>query len=212
MERVVVRLAAGGPDAALTPSVGNASFGADVAVVDLGGVSAIAAVSAPAAGRVYLFDLSVNELSSTVSVTPQGFVSGGTDFGRSIALSSGNLVVGDPFDGVPTPGAGAAWVYERTGPGATFTGDPVKLQASDAEVSDTLGDDVAIDGNVIVVGAPIAQKSGFPLRDGAAYVYPVQRHRLGRDRHPPRRRRLQRGTVRRCRRRLGQSGPCRCSQ
>ena len=98
-------------------------------------------------------------------------MSGGSDFGRSIALSADRLVVGDPFDGTPIAGAGAARVYERTGPGAVFAASPVKLQASDAEVSDTFGDDVAIDGDVIVVGAPIAQKFAFPLRDGAAYVY-----------------------------------------
>jgi hypothetical protein len=167
----VVRFVSGGPDEPLVPSVANPSFGADVAIVDLGGASAIAAVAAPAAGLVYLFDLAVDELAGTVSATPRGSVSGGTDFGRSIALSADRLVVGAPFDGVPVPGAGAAWVYERVGPGATFDGDPTKLQASDAGGSDTLGDDVAIDGDVIVVGAPIAQKFAFPLRDGAAYVF-----------------------------------------
>ena len=166
-----VSLLAGSLDEELVPSTGDPSFGSDVAVVDLGGGSAIAAVSTPGTGRAYLFDLAVDELAGTVSSTPRGFVSGGTDFGRSIALSADNLVVGDPFDGVPVPGAGAVLVYQRTGPGATFTGDPVKLQASDADVSDTLGDDVAIDGDVIVVGAPIAQKYAFPLRDGAAYVF-----------------------------------------
>ena len=167
----VVRLAAGGADAALVPSLPDSTFGADVAIVDLGGASAIAAVSAPADGRVYLFDLAVDEGAGTVASTPRGFVSGGSDFGRSIALSADRLVVGDPFDGTPIAGAGAARVYERTGPGAVFAASPVKLQASDAEVSDTFGDDVAIDGDVIVVGAPIAQKFAFPLRDGAAYVY-----------------------------------------
>ena len=95
----------------------------------------------------------------------------GTGFGASVAVSEDRLVVGAPLDGIPVPGAGAAWVYERPSPGELFAGDPVKLQASDAEVSDTLGDDVAIDGDVIVVGAPIAQKFAFPLRDGAAYVF-----------------------------------------
>lgn len=167
----VVRLVAGAVDEPLVPSVANPSFGADVAIVDLGGGEAIAAVSAPAAGRVYLFDLAVDEGLDTVSATPRGFVSGATGFGRSIALSEGRLVVGDPFDGIPVAGAGAARVYERVGPGATYDGDPVKLQASNADVSDTFGDDVAIDGDVIVVGAPIAQKFAFPLRDGAAYVF-----------------------------------------
>ena len=201
----VVRLAAGGTDASLVPSSPNASFGADVAVVDLGAGAAIAAVSAPSAGRVYLFDLAVNEGAGTVSSTQRGFVSGVSNFGRSIALSADRLVVGDPFDGTPIAGAGAARVYERTGPGAVFAASPVKLQASDADVSDTFGDDVAIDGDVIVVGAPIAQKSAFPLRERRGLRLPVQRRVLGRDRQAARRRRVQRGVVRRCRRRVGRS-------
>ncbi len=171
---VEVSLLAGSPAALLVLPLEPIDYLRDVAVVDLGGGAGIAAVAAPAApggGRVYLFDIAYNELAGTVAATPRGFVQGGNGFGRSIALSADRLVVGDPFDGTPVPGAGAAWVYERVGPGATYDGDPVKLQASDAEVSDTLGDDVAIDGDVIVVGAPIAQKFAFPLRDGAAYVF-----------------------------------------
>ena len=167
----VVRLAAGGTDASLVPSSPNASFGADVRDRrprrwrgDCCGVRPQRRSGVPLRPR--------RQRGCRHGVVDAcGFVSGVSNFGRSIALSADRLVVGDPFDGTPIAGAGAARVYERTGPGAMFAASPVKLQASDADVSDTFGDDVAIDGDVIVVGAPIAQKFAFPLRDGAAYVY-----------------------------------------
>ena len=140
---------------------------------DLAVGTGYAVVGSPDDSAVHVFAQTATTPTIEFGDVPVQTITGpaGSGFGSSVAVSEDRLVVGAPLDGNPVAGAGAAWVYERTGPGATFVGSPVKLQASDADVSDTLGDDVAIDGDVIVVGAPIAQKFAFPLRDGAAYIY-----------------------------------------
>ena len=80
-------------------------------------------------------------------------------------LSADRLVIGENLNG-----GGVAWVYERTGPGATF-GPPTKLTASDSGTGNQFGASVAIDGDTIAVGDFAAQKPNFPARDGAAYVF-----------------------------------------
>jgi hypothetical protein len=103
----------------------------------------------------------------------------GDTFGRRAAIAGDTLIVGAPFERgsatiVNGPDddlallAGAAYVFQRD-PG---TGDWLQqayLKASNAEENDQFGTDVAIDGDTVVVGAPLEDELGENV--GAAYVF-----------------------------------------
>jgi hypothetical protein len=90
-------------------------------------------------------------------------------FGTSVAIDGDLIVVG--AWGVDDNGgeSGAAYVFEK--PGATWVSASydAKLTASDASEYDNHGQAVAIENNVVVVGADVAD--GAVLFAGAAYVY-----------------------------------------
>jgi hypothetical protein len=84
----------------------------------------------------------------------------GDQFGQSVAVEGDTAVVGAPFaDGA----RGAVYVFARAGDGWTQT---AKLTASDGAVRDRLGSSVAIAGDTIVAGAPLAAV-GANLAPGA---------------------------------------------
>jgi hypothetical protein len=85
------------------------------------------------------------------------------DFGRSVAIDGGTVVVGAPqWD---NGGSGVVYVFRTTDGGATY-GQVAKLTASDASSRDYFGCSVAIDGDTVVVGA-YWKSSGR----GALYVF-----------------------------------------
>lgn len=103
--------------------------------------------------------------------------SGLDHFGQSVDLDGDVAVVGAPLDDEACPGdtdcnAGAAYVYR-------FVQDTwveaAKLTASDAGAGVQFGCDVAISGNVIVVGAPFDDEPCAPdapsCLTGSAYVF-----------------------------------------
>jgi hypothetical protein len=88
----------------------------------------------------------------------------GDQFGQSVAVEGDTAVVGAPFaDGA----RGAVYVFARAGDGWTQT---AKLTASDGAVRDRLGSSVAIAGDTIVAGAPLAALGANPSR-GAVYTF-----------------------------------------
>ncbi|MBL8747184.1 MAG: PKD domain-containing protein [Phycisphaerae bacterium] len=84
-------------------------------------------------------------------------------FGRSVGISGSRVVVGAPEDNHAGTQSGAAFVFAFDG---VKWSQQAKLTASDAAAQDFFGSSVSIDGNVVIVGAPI--KGGFI---GAAYLY-----------------------------------------
>lgn len=88
-------------------------------------------------------------------------------FGYSIALSGDVVVVGAPGDKKRGLGTGAAYVFENNGASWNQT---ARLEDAEGGVQDFLGRDVAVDGDVIVVGA---EAGGDPttLNTGIALVY-----------------------------------------
>lgn len=91
------------------------------------------------------------------------------DFGSSVAVLAGTVVVGAPNDDELGDFSGSAVVFERDagGPG---TWEPVaKLLAADGEEGDSLGESVAIAGDTVVVGATFDDDLGF--RSGSAYIF-----------------------------------------
>jgi hypothetical protein len=180
---VTVRPLSGGPDVELLPpGLADPSFGASVAIVDLGGGDAYAAVGAPGelGGRVHTYKRSGGVWNITPDETlsspdlgavpdapgqePRG------EFGNAIAIDGSTLVIGERLNsaGIDRRDAGAAWVYE--GEPGNFQ-SPVELQPSDADGANVFGSDVAIDGDVIIVGAGAGSRQGVPFRDGTAYLF-----------------------------------------
>lgn len=165
------------PAATLAPAGGAVvpSFGASVAIRDLGSGDAVAAIGAPSAdgsGQAFVFKRSSGSWDATPSdvLAPAAPDNDPDDrfFGNAIAVSGDTLVVGQWFNSTAEFDSGAAFVYEGS-PGAWAA--PQKLQASNGGGGDTFGSAVDIDGDVIVVGAGAAQKPDFAFRDGAAYVF-----------------------------------------
>ncbi|MFN0136701.1 MAG: hypothetical protein ACKVS9_11370 [Phycisphaerae bacterium] len=96
--------------------------------------------------------------------------SAGDVFGRVVDVSGRVAVVGgqldDPFGELPRVGSVA--VFRKRVIDETWTQDTT-LNAGDATAGDEFGASVAIDGDIIVVGAP--GKDGTGTLGGAAYVF-----------------------------------------
>ncbi|MGO8797337.1 MAG: choice-of-anchor D domain-containing protein [Candidatus Sulfotelmatobacter sp.] len=95
----------------------------------------------------------------------------GDGFGYSVAASGNTVVVGAPVHpySPPNQGPGAAYVFVESG--GTWS-QQAELTASDGAGGDQFGDSVSLDGNTVVVGAPLhAVGPNQGLGQGAAYVF-----------------------------------------
>jgi MYXO-CTERM domain-containing protein len=125
-----------------------------------------------ASGVAHVFTRSAGEWSRTGTLAPQdGYW--WDSFGLSVALSGDTAVVGAPIarndDG--TPFCGAVYVFERTGENWD---EDKKLMLEDPYFTDEFGHSVAIDGQLLVIGAwasrgRVTEPPGN--RAGSAYVY-----------------------------------------
>jgi len=96
------------------------------------------------------------------------------EFGYSVGIDGDTVVVGQPspLPGVQATTAGAAYVFVR--PTSGWMGnltETAKLTASHGVDGDRLGNFVAVSGNTIVAGAPLATTVGSAFQQGAAYVF-----------------------------------------
>jgi len=109
-------------------------------------------------GSVYLFDAASGaQLNKIKPADGAAF----DEFGQSVAMGGGLLVVGAWSDGDNGGGSGSAYIFD------VATGAQLhKLLASDGGVTDYFGSSVAIDGGLVVVGAYSDLNNG-----GAAYLY-----------------------------------------
>jgi hypothetical protein len=99
-------------------------------------------------------------------------------FGFSVGISGNTIVVSGAVDDRSIPGAGAAYVFTRSG--TTWT-QQAYLEASNAEAADFFGFSVAIAGETLVVGAPFEDSNATGINGGqgdnsaedagAAYVF-----------------------------------------
>src|SRR5215468_7568925 len=89
-------------------------------------------------------------------------------FGQSVAISGDTIVVGAPLDdGAGAVDQGSAYVFALSG---GFWSHQQKLAAPDPAVNDEFGSKVAINGDTIVVGAPLDDGAGGDSQ-GSAYVF-----------------------------------------
>jgi len=124
-------------------------------------------------GGVYVF---VKPTAGWQNMTETAFLTGsnmegGDNLGYSVAVSDGVIVSGAPYDDVNgDANRGVAYLYEKPAGGWVNMTETAQLSASDGATYDDLGNDVAIDGDVVVVGAPDADINGRP-NQGAVYVF-----------------------------------------
>ena len=99
------------------------------------------------------------------------FAVGDSQAGWSVDISGDTAVIGAPYDDDAGVDAGAVWVYQRVG--AKWV-QQQKLYASDFDpIGDLMGTSVAIDGDVIAVGAPNDNVLGSVLifrRSGSTWI------------------------------------------
>lgn len=86
--------------------------------------------------------------------------------GKRVAISADRIVIGNVGDDEGAPNGGAALVFRREG---TKWVEEARLSPSDAEEDDLFGASVAIEGDVIVAGAPGDDDAG--LDAGPVYVF-----------------------------------------
>lgn len=104
----------------------------------------------------------------------------GARFGCAVAMDYDLAVIGAEGAG----GVGAAYVFMRLGAGSSPWVQVQKLTASDGWLGDRFGRAVAVEGDVLAVGAPLADR-GTSDNAGAVYVFQYngmawsQRRKLG---------------------------------
>ncbi len=144
-------------------------FGFSVAVD--GDAAAVGSVFAdgesPDAGAAYVFrrDAQGRWAQEARLIAPGGEQD--DRFGQSVALRGETLIVGAPQATGPAYQSGAAFVYIRE-PGGGWQLRQ-RLAASDGEAYDLFASSVALDGDLLVVGAP--QDGDLGYASGAAYVF-----------------------------------------
>lgn len=116
-------------------------------------------------GSVYVYEPTSGGWTEQAKLTAAD-ATAGAQFGTSVALGGNFLVIGAPNDPQGGTGAGAAYVFARSGDGWV---EEAKLVASDPASNVQFGTAVAVDGNRVLVGAPFKQEGG--VFRGSAYVF-----------------------------------------
>jgi hypothetical protein len=87
-------------------------------------------------------------------------------FGTAVSLSGDTVAVGSPLDDDAGSSSGSVYIFVRNGDKWT---EQTKITAADAAEGDRFGFDVSLDGNTLIVGAPLDDDAGS--KSGAAYVF-----------------------------------------
>jgi Divergent InlB B-repeat domain/FG-GAP repeat len=153
-----------------TKLTGTGNFGSSVALSSDGNTALIGGPNDNGVGAAWVFTRSGSTWTLQGSkLTGSGEV-GDTGFGSSVALSSDGdtALIGGPGDNPDTggSGAGAAWVFTRSGSGWTQQGN--KLTGGRETGNAFFGESVALssDGNTALIGG-----SGDNSDAGAAWVF-----------------------------------------
>ena len=109
-------------------------------------------------GAAYVFDLDGNEIIKLKASDLSSF----DEFGFSVAVGNGRIVVGAPFGDAGGSG-GAAYIFDLDG------NELAKIRASDRASGDQFGFSVTIGCGRIVVGAPY--NDDVEENSGSAYIF-----------------------------------------
>ena len=123
-------------------------------------------------GTVYLFTEPGNGWATATETAKLTASDGdaGDDFGVSVAVDEDTVVVGARWDDDNGSKSGSAYVFTKptSGGWATAT-ETAKLIASDGAADDGFGTSVAVDGDTVVVSAPLDDYNGED--SGSSYMY-----------------------------------------
>jgi hypothetical protein len=124
------------------------------------------------AGAAYIYTRSGLSWGGGVKVIASDGQAANDNFGWSVAISGDYAIVGAPLEDASGAEAGAAYIFNRTGPGNTWDAG-TKIMASDAQTLDNFGYSVGITPTYAIVGAPYEDGGGGdPNNDeGAGYIY-----------------------------------------
>ncbi len=134
----------------------------DVALVGAPNASGIAAFSG--AAYVYRYDAIIGWYEEAKVQAADGAQV--RDFGRAVAIGEDVLVVGDPYLGFDAPNTGAVYGFRFDGFGWY---EDTKLMAMDPIENALLGWSVAMDGDLVLCGAPGPLNNSYLA--GSAYVF-----------------------------------------
>jgi hypothetical protein len=145
----------------LTASDGaeNDYFGQSVAID--GNLIVIGASNNGDSGSAYVFDAS-NSFSETKLNSSDGTIN--DYFGQSVAIDGNLIVIGNYHDEGSFSSSGSVYVFD-----ASNSFNETKFAASGSTVDDQFAESVAIDGNLIIVGAPYDSDLG--LNSGSIYIF-----------------------------------------
>jgi hypothetical protein len=113
------------------------------------------------AGALYLYNASTLQRVAKVFASDADFAD---NFGRNVAISGTTAVATAPFNDDLGEDSGSAYVFD-----ATSGQQLLKLLPVDGAAQDFFGFSVAIDGNVVAVGAPFDDDLGAD--SGAVYLF-----------------------------------------
>jgi hypothetical protein len=114
-------------------------------------------------GAIYVFQRFGTNWVQQAFLKPN-IVNPNVNFGSSVAIDGDTVIAGAPLQGNRTQGA--VYIFVRTG---TNWVQQALLQPLDLTIGAAFGTDVAIQGNLAVVGAPGQNIGG--LHGGAVYIY-----------------------------------------
>ncbi|MBP7830923.1 MAG: hypothetical protein KA248_13510 [Kiritimatiellae bacterium] len=160
--------------------------GMDSVIADLFGTSValhgdVAVLGAPfadplgqqGAGTVYVFERNAqgtNTWAQGKKLTASDPLTG-DQLGRAVAVDGDIIVAGRLYADVGThTNQGAAHVFQRNAGGTNNWGEVAKLVSSDGATGDVFGVAMAVDGDIMVVGAMLHDTPGINAA-GAAYVF-----------------------------------------
>jgi len=110
-------------------------------------------------GSAYIFDLDGNQLAKIIASDGAA----GDQFGISLAVGSGRIVVGANWDGDNGVKSGSAYVFDLDG------NQLDKITASDGAADDNFGYSVAVGSGKIIISAFFDDDNG--TNSGSAYIY-----------------------------------------
>lgn len=120
------------------------------------------------AGSAYVYRFSGSSWLEQAKLSASD-ASAGDDFGFSVAINGGIVVVGAPLYDEGFRETGAAYIFQEPSGGWMNMTETARLTTSDISSDDQVGHSVAIQGNLVAVGA---RKDDAPYLDtGSAYVF-----------------------------------------
>ena len=158
-------------EARLEPAYGNNgdAFGTSVSLIGdrlMVGAPGASVGSSKSVGAVYEYIRSGGKWYEKVPIKADD-ASPGSLFGTSIEIDGQRMIVGAPEAGK----TGRAYVFYRNGGNWK---QQAKMEPTDAESGDYFGASVAVDGGIVIVGAPLADPNlgmGQVTNAGAVYQF-----------------------------------------